>query len=187
MTYADTIRTLAGDTERRALELFAAWQAGALSDEEFTTALAVLVAGANAQAVTVADLSLAAAVTLALRRPVAPLGLLPPPGEPARLARASTTLLRFVETTPDPPARVARLARAEPLATAARAYSEGIARSEHVTGWTRGLSGSACQLCRWWHRDGRVWPAGHRMPTHKGCSCSPIPTVTDTAPRPVQR
>lgn len=187
MSYAETIRTLAGDAERRALALFAAWQAGELSDDEFAAALAILVTGANARAVTVADLSLAAAVTVALRRPVPPLGLLPAASDPARLVKASTTLLRTLDTTPDPPARVARLARAESLTTAARAYSEGIARSEHVTGWTRGLSGKACQLCQWWGRDGRVWPADHPMPTHKGCSCSPIPTVTDRAPRPVQR
>ncbi|MGY1680718.1 hypothetical protein [Geodermatophilus sp. SYSU D01176] len=205
MSYAETIRGLAGDTERRALELFAAWQAGALTDEQFAAALAVLVATANAQAVTVADLSLAAAVTVALGVPVAPLGLLPTPGEPERLVRASRTLLEAVEVSSDLPApvartelatpagqpdlsaRVARLARAEPLTTAARAYSEGMARSPHVTGWKRGLSANACQLCRWWHRDGRVWPADHKMPVHKGCSCSPIPTITATAPRPVQR
>lgn len=187
MSYADTIRTVAGDSEDRALVLFAAWSAGDLTDAEFEALLTALVAGANGRAAAVADLSLAAAVTVALRRPVAPLGLLPAPGDPARLARASRTLVRALETTPDPPARVARLVRAEPLSTAARTYSDGMARSEHVTGWTRGLSGKACQLCRWWARDGRVWPAGYAMPTHKGCSCSPIPTVTDRAPRPVQR
>jgi hypothetical protein len=34
-------------------------------------------------------------------------------------------------------------------------------------------------MCRWWHRDGRVWPTSHTMPTHKGCECTQRPVVTD--------
>ena len=76
-----------------------------------------------------------------------------------------------------PEAIIARLARAETFTAGQSAYSDGIASSPHTKGWIRGLEPDACQLCRWWWREGRVWPKAHPMPTHKGCTCSPIPVV----------
>lgn len=187
MSYRDVITDLSAASEAEALALYTAYEAGGLDEDEFVTALAVLITGHNARAVTVADLALAASVTVALRRPVPPLGLLPAPGDPARLVKAGRTLVGALDDTPDPAARVARLARSEPLTTGARTYSEGMAKSEHVTAWVRGLSAAPCQLCTYWYRDGRVWPADHSFPTHKGCSCQPVVTVIDRAPRPVQR
>ena len=177
MTYRDTITRLAGSTEDAALDLHRRWEAGDLTDNEFAALLAALVARANGRATAVADLALAASITVSLRRPVAPLGLLPPTSDTARLERAARTLRGRLEDTPDPAARVARLGRAEPLTAAARAYSAGMATSPHVTGWSRGLSGKACQLCQWWSGGGRVFPAERPMPTHTGCTCTPIPTT----------
>jgi len=185
VTYRTQLVKLAGRSERQAVALLAAYRAGRLDRETFVAVLAALVAGANTQAAALADLSLSASVSVALRRPVAPLGLLPPDGDADRLLKAAGTLSAVLEATPDPEARVGRLARAEPLETAARAYSDGMARSGQVTGWTRSLSGGACQLCTWWARDGRVWPADHPMPTHKGCTCTPEPTVTTEPVRAV--
>ena len=177
MSYRDTLVRLAGRAEKQALALLAAYRAGRLDRETFAAVLAALVAAANNQAAALADLSLSAAVSVALQRPVAPLGILTPAGDAARLLKASQTLTDALDGTPDPDARVARLARAEPLETAAKAYSEGMSRSEHVTGWTRSLNGEACQLCTWWWREGRVWAADHPMPTHKGCTCTPEPVT----------
>ena len=73
------------------------------------------------------------------------------------------------------PERVRRLARCEPLDTAAKAWSDGVAQSRYVDGWVRQTHGS-CQLCAWWARGGQVWAADHPMPRHKGCTCSQIPT-----------
>lgn len=177
MTYRDTLHRLGATTETAAVALYDRWEAGELTDTEFEALLAAVVAAANSRATALADLALAASVSVALRRPVAPLGLLPAPGDPDRLRTAARTLRAALGDTPAPAARVARLARAEPLTTAANTYSGAVAASPHVTGWTRGLSANACQLCTWWARDGRVWPDDHPMPTHKGCSCHPIPTT----------
>lgn len=185
MSYREAITALSGRAEDAALDLYARWEAGDLTDEQFEALLAALVARYNGRACAVADLALAATVSVALRRAVAPLGIAPPATDVKRLQRAARTLREAIPATPDPAARVARLARSEPLTTAARAYSDGMARSRHVEGWTRGLSPNACQLCRWWWRDGRVWPKTHPMPTHKGCTCTPIPTVTEVPIRPV--
>lgn len=51
------------------------------------------------------------------------------------------------------------------------------AQDNLIIGWTRDMEATACQLCRWWDRDGRVWPVTHRMPTHKGCACSQKPVI----------
>lgn len=58
---------------------------------------------------------------------------------------------------------------------------QGAKRSEPVIiGWTREMEATACQLCRWWDRNGRVWPVTKRMPTHKGCACSQKPVIKAT-------
>ena len=51
----------------------------------------------------------------------------------------------------------------------------------YVRGWRRDVEPGGCQLCRWWSRDGRVWPAEHTMPTHPGCRCTPTPVLTRQA------
>lgn len=65
-----------------------------------------------------------------------------------------------------------RLARAEAVEAAQADYGSTMARSEAPTGWVRQLEHDACQLCTWWSRGGKMWPPGHRMPTHKGCTCA---------------
>lgn len=179
MSYRDALVAVADQTEAGAEALYAAWKGGDLTDDQFEVLLAALIARANGRAAAIADLALAATITVALRRPVAPLGILPAASDAERLPKATRTLRAALADTPDPPARVARLGRSEPLTTAARAYSDGMRTSPHVTGWTRGLSGNACELCQWWAADGRVWPDDHEMPTHKGCACTPIPTTTE--------
>ncbi len=180
MTYRDTLTTLSTSSEQAVLELYRRLEAGQLTEDEFVEMVAVVIERSNARAVSLADLALAAAITVALRRAVPTLGL-SPRGERDRLRKAAGTLVAVLPTTADPVARVARLGRAEPLTTAQRAYSEGVARSPHVAGWTRGLSGKPCQLCQWWHRGGKVWPKSHPMPTHKGCTCTQVPTMKERA------
>lgn len=177
MTYRDKLTALSGATETAAVALHTAWEADEITDAEFEAALAAIVAQANSRATALADLSLAAAIALVLRRPVAPLGLVPPASDSARLLVAASTLRAALAGTADAGARVGRLGRAEPLTAAAAAYSNGMAASPHVTGWVRRTSANACQLCTWWARDGRIWPDDHPMPTHKGCTCTPVPTV----------
>lgn len=173
MTYSDVLHSLGEATQRKVLAAHAALLSGTIRTEaEFITVAAQIIAAANGQAVALADLSLAATLTLQLREPVVALGLLPPKGDPERLAKGLETIL---VSKLDTAMQLGRLANSEPLTNAAAAYSEGIRSSPRVHGWTRGISGNACELCTWWARDGLVWPADHEMPTHKGCTCVPIP------------
>lgn len=71
--------------------------------------------------------------------------------------------------------QLVRYAKSEVFEATQRQYAEELKRPELVEGWTRGLENGACQLCNWWWREGRVWPATHTMAVHKGCHCRQIP------------
>lgn len=193
MTYQDELEAQAESVSDQVLAALAAYAAGTLTADALAAVVSAFIAAGNNGAAALADLSLAAAVTTATGTPAAPLGIGRPADDPARLARAVSTILtdldrQMVVADADLEAaltaaqtRFQRLAQSEVKEAGARAYSEGVRRSRRVTGWTRGLSGSACQLCRWWSRDGRVWDADHTMPTHKGCTCSQIITTRKEA------
>lgn len=176
MSYVEQVQALGQFSEDRAHVIFERWQAGELTFDEAVALLAALVASANSRAAALADLSLAATIMHQIGEPVATLGLTAPADDVDRLTKASRTLLSLDNVTPE---RVRRLARCEPLDTAAKAWSDGIDQSRHVDGWVRQTHGS-CQLCTWWARGGQVWAADHPMPRHKGCTCSQIPTRKET-------
>ena len=69
--------------------------------------------------------------------------------------------------------RLERLARAEPFEAAQQATTEAMQRHNLVEGWTRQMDANPCQLCKWWWREGRVWPKVHPFQRHKGCNCQP--------------
>lgn len=100
-----------------------------------------------------------------------------------RLAEAVRTVMTGPADEID--MRLSRLARSELADGAQTEYDRLIRDTPTVRGWTRGMESDACQLCRWWWREGRVWPADHTMPTHPGCSCTPVPVFVpaDQIPR----
>lgn len=185
MTYRDTIGRLGDATAEKVLVVVAAWETGELTDEEAAALIAAVVSTANLRAAALGDLSLSADLTKATRTVVPPSGVVPPPDEIRRLNKAAATLLEVLPETPDPEARAARLGRSEPLTSAVNARGEALSRSQLVEGWTRQVSGSGCELCGWWSRDGRVWPKDHPMPQHKGCRCTQTPVLVERV-KPVQ-
>lgn len=141
--------------------------------------VALVVGAANATAATAAVLSLAQAVADALgvhvRLPATPV---PPSAHHTdldRLRTAAGTVLMLSQD--DPAGRLRRLALAETADSAADAYSRALTADTRVAGWRRALDSDACQLCRWWWREGRVWPRDHPMPRHKGCLCAQEPVT----------
>ena len=68
--------------------------------------------------------------------------------------------------------RLARLALAEAIDSARAVCAEYMRGTRQVAGWVRQLDSDPCELCTHWSWNGRVWPAGHSMPTHKGCACA---------------
>jgi hypothetical protein len=176
-TYRDLVARLGERTAEQVTAIHRSYLDGDLDHDEAVGLIATFVTAANERATVLADLGLAATLTVALGAAVRPLGLRRPPGDLQRLTKAAGTLLAIKDVTAD---RVARLGRSEPLTAAQEARGQGLARSTLVEGWTRAVSGSGCELCTWWAREGRVWRPDHPMPTHPGCTCSQTPVVTTT-------
>lgn len=88
-----------------------------------------------------------------------------------RLSQAVATILD-TDTLEALEMRLGRLGLAEAIESARGTTQEIMARTAEVDGWVRQMDADPCELCRWWWRDGRIWPASHTMPTHKGCACA---------------
>jgi hypothetical protein len=101
------------------------------------------------------------------------------PAEELVIDNDGNPVLDVARASDAPEAIIGRLARAEPLNTAARTYSEQIASSTLTEGWTRHMDADPCQLSVWWAPIGpdgpRVWPKAHPFHTHTGCVCVPKP------------
>lgn len=77
--------------------------------------------------------------------------------------------------------RLARLGFSESVEQARRVTADYMKGTRQVTGWVRQMDSDPCELCRWWHRDGRIWPESHTMPVHKGCACAQRWTTVPSA------
>ena len=176
MSYADTLKRLAADSERQALAVYRLFVEDRLDRDDTINLIATMIARANGRARMLADYAIPVDLIIQLQE-VVPVTGVDVPDDTSRLTKAASTVLGTAEASDVPEAIVARLARSEPLEAAAKSYSEAMVRSGRTKGWTRQLSGKACQLCRWWSRDGRIWPAEHPFQHHKGCTCTPKPVV----------
>lgn len=176
MTFRTELIGLGGTAEKSVIDVYRRFLDGTISRGMAVELLAVLVQKFNLQAAALADLSLAATL-MAETAAAVPVTATTRAVEIDRLSKAASTALTVAEASDMPEAIIARLARAETFNAGQDAYSTGIASSSRTEGWIRGISPNCCQLCRWWWREGRVWPKDHRMPTHTGCTCSPIPVV----------
>lgn len=88
----------------------------------------------------------------------------------ARFDRAVSTILDGGDEAAA--MRLGRLALAEAIDSARAVTAEYMRGTQQVSGWVRQLDSDPCELCTHWSWNGRVWPAGHSMPTHKGCACA---------------
>ena len=178
MSFRTELIDLGGRAEVSVLQVYRRFLDGTISRDMAVELLSTLVGRYSVQAATLADVSLVATLMADTARPV-PVTAAAPAVDLDRLSKAAGTVLTVADASDVPEAIVARLARAETFTAGQEAYAEGIASSKATKGWIRGISPNCCELCRWWWREGRVWPKAHPMPTHKGCTCSPIPVVRD--------
>lgn len=179
MTYMDALEKLGRTTEREIRRLFGLYLGAEISANLFVDLGTVAVSLGQQQGRYMAELSLLSWLEAhkGSARPVA--------AAPIEHYQDSNRVRKGLETVigdgiidPDETARrLERLAFAETVESSQRSFGAAMAKAPEVKGWTRGLEPDACQLCNWWSRDGRVWPADHTMPTHKGCTCTPVPAV----------
>lgn len=175
MALRDVLVRLSGEAQRNVERLFDRWRGGGLSEQEFITAVAAVIARADQRATTVADRAAALQLSKLLSRQVnaVPTDLA---DQQSRLRQSLRTLLdERPDVAPEGAAlaesqrrRLGRLARAEPLQRGQEAV-QGHLRREGA-GWTRALGADPCPLCEEW-ADGQVRPAEINMPRHPNCSC----------------
>lgn len=174
--YQVQTEAVAANTQTKVLAIWAALQAGKLTAAAAEELIAAVINRANAAATTLADVFLSLQIEQASGRPTPATGLAPADNQ-ERLVKAANTILSAPEPAegePDQPSmRLERLARSEPLAAAQTATTTAMQSQPLVEGWTRQMDADPCQLCRWWWRDGRIWPKEHPFQTHKGCNCQP--------------
>ncbi|MGG5172678.1 hypothetical protein ACQR35_10935 [Pseudarthrobacter sp. J1738] len=178
MSYVEALTGLGAATEAKAVTIFELFQAGQLTKAQTVATMASLISKANLQAASLADLSLAATLTLQTGAAVPATGITIRSGS-VLVARGIREILDTPPKEADMLMRIQRIARTAPIDSGARAYSKAIKSQPRVQGWTRGLSPKACQLCRWWWRDGQVFSASKSMAHHPGCTCIQIPTVKE--------
>lgn len=174
MSYHDVLHKLTATVAQQVTAAYSSWLAGRLTRDEFVQLVALYIASGNQRAVAVADLALAAALSVELRA-VQPVAGVTRPDDVERLQKGAQTLAERSDAGEDVTARLTRLATAEPVGAAAAAWSEGIRRNKNVTGWVRQLDSDPCELCQSWAQDGRVWPSDVTMLHHPGCECTPKP------------
>ncbi len=180
MTYQSETEANAQAARAAVLTLVSALAAAEVSRGEFAALSAATILRANARAVVLADLGLAALLSALRRVPVPHLGMTLPQTERERVAKAVETTLSGEGQ--DYPVRFGRLANAEPLETGRRAFHEGM-RERGVEGWTRRARPDACALCRSL-ADGSVIPIRKSMVDHRGCGCVAVPVLGEPADLP---
>ena len=177
MTYEDTLRRLGDTTAAAVRDLFDMHTAGLIDTEQLRAALVDVLALAGGQGAALGEMTFAAYMQTTAGTPPAELVT----GQAVAQGAATETLTRAVDTVLEGDSaewltRATRLAFSESVKRSQTAFHDAMIRDERVDGWTRGLDTQACELCQWWSADGRIWPKDHRMPTHPGCVCTPVPT-----------
>lgn len=147
--------------------------------------LAAIVQRANAQALALAEAYTQRQLEDITGRAVPAKGLLPT-DDSERLLKAAKTIM----ADPDPLARAERLAQAEILHTAEGGVRDSMTGKKRARGgylgWVRHLEPTACERCRHWARNGRIWPAQHPMPRHFNCRCVQEFIKVNQAPKTVR-
>lgn len=167
--YTDVMDDLASSADRRIQALYARLVAGEITVEQFLTLASAIVAQDQSRAVGMADVALAATLTVSGGTARTPVGLLPEVDRELIVER-----LRVALADPDPVAALRVEVRDVVLETAQIAYGVAMQR-QGVKRWTRALNAGACVLCR--DLAGDVLPAYARMYRHKGCGCSQRPIL----------
>lgn len=180
MTLRDAMLKLADRAEVEILTLHQRYRGALITRDTFVVLAAAAIARANARAVSLGDLAVAAALLRVTGAAVAPAGITIE-NDQKRLRDAVTVILDADIASADTSeavlesvdARLTRIARAEPLSMVQSALVTAMA-AQQVEGWTRQTGPDPCPLCTAW-ADGVVRPTTVRMARHHGCSCIAVP------------
>lgn len=164
-------------TARQVLDLLDQMHAGTILPAQLAELAAVLVklGGDQAAGMVVGDLVRDLELAGARGRQLPPVAGITGHVQAPAVQQAVATVMAGDELAQR--ARLERLARSAVARAGQDARGEAIRQAPAVAGWTRGVDSDSCQLCRWWWREGRVWPKTHHMPRHPGCTCVQVPAL----------
>lgn len=167
--YTETLAALGKETAGRVVRAFDLWAAGAIDDDLFAELVGDALFLADIKATSLADVALAAWLTVRWGRPVPTLGMAPPSLD--HLPR-----IRDLIGQGAPREQWESYGRSSALSTAQDVYGDAM-RQRGVTRWTRKLDAGACQLCR--DLAGETLPSSAPMYHHDGCGCTQQPVTTE--------
>lgn len=169
---------LSAAQQERVRVAFVSLEEGLLTSSELVDLISNVVLAGNARGYALG----AAAVRSLVEEQVGQVELTPVTtgGNHADEDRVRTALATILASNKDTLMQLQRLADNEPKAAAAAGSADVLTGSRRVKGWTRSMDSQACELCRYWWREGRVWQPGHPMPRHTGCTCTQTPVTTVT-------
>ncbi|MFV0432531.1 MAG: hypothetical protein ACK5LO_00905 [Leucobacter sp.] len=165
MSYQGTLGRIRDSSK---VKIMAAWRMygqGVIDRPTFLHLAEAILGNHGAYAAALADQSVALEVSRLDRRLASTQGVMPT----AKLRSYEAALMTILDGDGDLEMKLQRLALNAPLEAAQTTYDHAIEQAGK--GWVRQLEADPCQLCRWWWREGQVWPADHPMPTHPGCEC----------------
>lgn len=172
MTVHDSLLRLGESTSSKVVALWEKWQAGEMNEDQFRAAARAVLVRAGAQSTALADLALAAALTVLSGRVVAPQGLAPTRGD-----EAAEEALRALDsdTYVDNPGRTVSVLGAAFAYEAFQSSFQVGQRQVGVAAWTRSPEPGACKYCQ--GLVGETLPASVDMWHHPGCRCVPQPVL----------
>ncbi|QZY52719.1 hypothetical protein [Leucobacter tenebrionis] len=179
MSYQGVLGRIRQDSKQKIMAAWSLYGKGYIDRAEFMRLSEGVLGMAGASAAAAADMAVAVELTHMNGTLAASKGVTAERKRKTYLDSLATVL----DGDGDVIMKLERLSLNAPLEAAQTAYSDAIAVSD-ASGWVRQLDPDPCQLCRWWWREGRVWPISHPMPTHSGCECVAMPVKTDYTPRP---
>lgn len=179
MTYQGVLNSIREDTQRKVMAAWRMYGIGAVDKTRFLQLASAILGQAGSAAAAAADLAISFEMTRLNRRIAATAGVIP--------TRTMQTYMDSLKTVLDEGPegllmRLERLSLNAPLDAAQEARGRAIEASG-ASGWVRQMDADPCQLCRWWWREGRVWPADHPIPRHSGCECVARPVIVDYKPQ----
>lgn len=182
MSYQTILGRLRRKTKDKVMAAWVMYGKGQIDRSRFEQLTAAILGQSGAQAAAAADLAVSAELTRLTGRIANVAGV--------DASKRRHTYLDSIRTVLDGKVgdiemKLQRLSLNAPLDAAQDAYSAALSKSS-AEGWVRQMDADPCQLCRWWWREGRVWPKDHYMPHHSGCECVPRPVIVAKPPRPVQ-
>lgn len=180
MTVRDRLRAVAGGSQRDVLSLYDRWLRGGLSERQFVTAAAQVIANADQTANRIGSVAAAVQLTALLERQV-DVNRRDLDDQTPRLTDAVGSVLAARPESVDDDQlpqsrreRLTRIARAEPLYAGQSAFAAALVAAPVAVGWRRATGPDPCPLCTRL-ADGVVRPSSVRMATHTGCSCVQVP------------